>query len=395
MLKRILLVVCGWLLLQLNGRAANQVSVDLTIRPATHSFTCRYTLTAPGPAAQARLTLHLSPWLHAVNRVFDSFQKDTLQQLTADFTRPQNLPPRFFTADSLLEFTPYASWLPNLPDREYEPVDYRLTVRVPAGYQVVSTHAPRRSRAGRYEFAGTAPNIEITALAAPAFTRLETAGPAPRVVLYKANRPATRLDTLLLTEAQRIIRYQNRIIGGADSIRGFTFLLPGTNRNAGGLLDNAAVITYAAFDVRDPGDRLILAHEISHKWWGYGTWNDYNNWLNEGFATYSGLLYLQAAGDTVSFRQGLAQRRARAAGAPPVIGFDVRRNSYAMFRRVLYDKATVILHELRQRLGDAAFFRLLTATAAARVVTTDAFLELVEKQTDRPTRLWLTQQLST
>jgi hypothetical protein len=307
------------------------------------------------------------------------------------------LPARFYT-DSLLEFTPFANWLPTLPNREYELVTYRLRVRVrvPPTYQVVSTHAPRRHRAGYYEFVGTAPNIEITALAARRFTVLASPpGPGAAVSIYKANRPANTLDSALLDQARRIIRYHNRIIGGRDSIGQFTFLLPGTNRNAGGLLDNAAVVTYSDFDPRKPEELLILAHEISHKWWGYGTWNTYDNWLNEGFATYSGLLYLQAAGDTASFRRGLAQRRARAAGAPPIIGFDLRTSDYATLRRVEYDKATIVLHELHQRLGDVAFFRLLTATAAARVETTAAFLELVEQQAGRPTREWLVRQLST
>jgi hypothetical protein len=298
--KRIFLTLCACLLFSLGGRAANRVTVDLTIHPTTHSFTCRYTLEAPAAVPVATLALNLNRQLRltrvrgahlrafAAHRFFDSFQQDTLQRLTVDFTclqaRPTltveyegTLPPRFYAADSLLEFTPYASWLPSLPDREYEPVAYRLTVHVPAGYQVVSTHAPQRARAGQFEFVGTAPNIEIIALVARAFTRLESAGPGVRVLLCKATRSLTHPDTLLLSEARRVIAFQNRIIGGQDSIRAFTLLLPGTNRNAGGLMDNAAVITYADFDVRKPADRLILAHEISHKWWGYGTWNSYDN----------------------------------------------------------------------------------------------------------------------
>ncbi|WP_345074877.1 M1 family aminopeptidase [Hymenobacter fastidiosus] len=417
MFKRIMLTSLGWLALCLACRATNTVAVDLTIRPETHSFSCRYTLTARSPAALTRLALNLNkqlrvesvsgPHLRAqtARLFYDGFQKDTLRQLTLDFTgarRQQTLtiqysgqlPKRFYT-DSLAELTPYANWLPNLPDREYEPVRYRLTVHVPPAYQVVSTHPPRRTRSGYYEFAGTAPNIEITAIAARYFTRLASAAPGLAVVLYKANQSATAADSLLLRQARRIITYQNQIIGRRDPIRQFTFLLPGTNRNAGGLLDNAAVITYPDFDTRDPAELLILAHEISHKWWGYGTWNDYNNWLNEGFAVYSGLLYLRAAGDTASFRQGLAKRRASAATAPAVLNFDVRQGTYATFRQVMYDKPTIILYELHQRLGDAPFFRILTATAAARISTTQAFLELVERETNRETRDWLALQLST
>ena len=44
-------------------------------------------------------------------------------------------------------------------------------------------------------------------------------------------------------------------------------------------------------------DELFRAHEVAHQWWGIGvdfkTYHD--QWLSEGFASYSGLWYLQAA----------------------------------------------------------------------------------------------------
>lgn len=44
-------------------------------------------------------------------------------------------------------------------------------------------------------------------------------------------------------------------------------------------------------------DEVFRAHEVAHQWWGIGvdfkTYHD--QWLSEGFATYSGLWYLQAA----------------------------------------------------------------------------------------------------
>ncbi|UOQ55247.1 M1 family aminopeptidase [Hymenobacter cellulosivorans] len=396
--------------------ARNQVTVDLTIQPATHSFSCRYTLTTTAPAAVSQLGLNLNrqfrlatitgpqvtrftaaPW-------YDSFQKDTLQRLSVAFSGPQRrprltveyggqLPERFYT-DSLAELTAFANWLPNLPDREYELVDYQLTVHVPVGFRVVSTHEPRRVRPGEYYFTGTAPNIELTAVAARSFTTLVAAG-SPQIVIHKANRPATHLDTVLLSQAQAMIRWQNQTIGRQEPIRQFTFLLPGTNRNASGLLDNAAVITYSDFDPRRTGELLILAHEISHKWWGYGTWNDYNNWLNEGMATYSSLLYLRTTGDTARFRQELAKRRTSAASVGAVIGFDVRRNDYPTFRKAMYDKPTVILYELEQRLGTEVFLQLLATAAAAHLATTEEFLTLVERQTSRATRDWLAGKLST
>ncbi|WP_324671836.1 M1 family aminopeptidase [Hymenobacter sp. GOD-10R] len=415
MRKHFLLVCLLLSLLPFTSRAKNKVAVDLTIYPETHSFSCRYTLDAAVPAGGLLLNLNKQ---FAVGKVtggtlraytatafYDTFQKDTLRRLALQFTRskPQQtvtiqysgiISERYHT-DGLADFTAQANWLPTIPDKEYDLVDYQLTVHVPESYQVVSTHEPLRTAPGAYTFTGTGPSIEITAIAAQRFTQLVSTSDNVHITVQKANRATSANDTLLLADARKIIAYQNRLFGSKDPIRNFTFLLPNVNRTASGLLDNAAVIAYLTFDTKDPGDLLILAHEISHKWWGYGVWNTYDNWLNEAFATYSGLLYLKAAGDTASFRKELSKRQKSATGAPAIINFDVRKNDYPSFRRVIYDKGTVVLYELHQRVGDAQFFRILTRTAAAKVATTEAFLKLVEQQSSRETSEWLAHKLGT
>jgi len=414
-MKHVLLACLLLCISQLSCVARNKVAVDLTIHPATHSFFCCYTLDAA--VTPNGLVLNIDRQFKIENLVgahmqtytstlfYDGFQKDTLRRLTIQFAsnKPRQtitvqysgiIAERFY-ADSVADFTAQANWLPNIPNREYELVDYHLVVHVPDTYQVVSTHEPQQNRSDLYTFAGTGPNIEIGAIAARRFTKLVSASAKPQVIIQKANRMLSANDTLLLTDARKIIAFENQLFGSKDPIRSFTFLLPSLNRSASGLLDNAAVIAYLSFNTKDPDDLMILAHEISHKWWGYGTWNDYNNWLNEGFASYSGLLYLKAVGDTASFRKGIAKRRQSAANAPAIINFDVTKYDYPTLRRVLYDKATIVLFELHQRLGDAQFFRILTETAAAKVVTTEDFLRLVEKQSSRATCDWLFVKLKT
>lgn len=102
---------------------------------------------------------------------------------------------------------------------------------------------------------------------------------------------------------------------------------------------------------------------------------------------------MRAAGDTASFRKELAKRQKSAATAPALLGFEPRNYPYPVRRQVLYDKGTATLYQLHQRLGDEQFFRILTKTAAAKLATTEAFLNLVEKESSRQTREWLLAQL--
>jgi aminopeptidase N len=108
---------------------------------------------------------------------------------------------------------------------------------------------------------------------------------------------------------------------------------------------------------------ILLVHELSHQWWGdrvtMRTWDDV--WLNEGFATYSEVLYLEKAlgrnpGQTLlaSYDDGLyGGRLAHAVVANPADPF--------AYTGAVYNKGGWFLHMLRRLVGDDAFFSGLRA----------------------------------
>jgi len=63
----------------------------------------------------------------------------------------------------------------------------------------------------------------------------------------------------------------------------------------------------------------FIAHETSHQWWGdMVLWRSYRDqWLSEGFAEYSGMLYAQLRGKTSSEKE-LIERARRELKMPPV-----------------------------------------------------------------------------
>ncbi|HEX8425058.1 M1 family aminopeptidase [Hymenobacter sp.] len=411
----LLLLLLGWGAIQ--SEAHNQVRVLLRVQPETKQFWCRYTLMLPADAAPSQLLLNLnkqykilsiqSPRVkqQRIERYLYPVFQDTMQGINLGFA-PQDrrakevtvtyegaLPAKFAT-DDVLELSGHTNWMPLLPYKEYEVVDYTLDVQAPDVYSVISTSPATKQRAGHYRFQGTTCAIELTALVAKQFYRLASASAMPSVTIYKAGSPLLKLDSLLLGESERIIGFYNQSIGRQDAITRFSIFLPGTDRDAFAMLDNATVITYPDFDVRQLEYRVTLAHEVSHKWWGYGAYSDYNDWLNEAFATYSSCLYLRAAGDTASYRQLLNTKTKSATGAPAILGFDKTKYNYATYRRVIYDKGSVVLAALHQRVGDQKFFAILAATAAQKTATTDAFLDVVAQEAGEETRRWLRTKLT-
>lgn len=401
----------------LHSEARNQVRVLLRVQPETKQFWCRYTLILPADAAPSQVLLNLNKEYKILSvqsprskqqrlerYLYPVFQ-DTMQGINLSYatqdrrakevtvTYEGTLTAKFAT-DQILELSAHTKWMPLLPYKEYEMVDYTLDVQTPEAYSVISTSSPTKRRAGHYRFQGATCAIELTALVAKQFHQLASSSAVPSVVVYKAGSSLLKMDSLLLTESERIIGFYNKTIGRQDAIKRFSIFLPGTDRDGFGMRDNATIITYSDFDIRKQEDHLILAHEISHKWWGYGAFSDYNDWLNEAFATYSSFLYLRAVGDTASYRQLLNTKIKSAAGAPAIIGFDKSKYNYPTYRRVIYDKGSVVLASLHNRVGDEKFFAILSTTAAQKTATTDAFLDIVALEAGEETRRWLKAELT-
>ena len=111
------------------------------------------------------------------------------------------------------------------------------------------------------------------------------------------------------------------------------------------------------------GNVGVVAHEIAHQWFGddvtESTWSDL--WLSEGFATYFAGLFLQRYESEDAFQAYMK------GAAETVFAFE-KKNRAPIFDRETarlmdllnannYQKGAWVLHMLRSRLGDDAFFR--------------------------------------
>ena len=152
------------------------------------------------------------------------------------------------------------------------------------------------------------------------------------------------------------------------------FLWPGAMEH-----QTVTSIGQASIDGDGQHDWMIV-HELGHQWFGDSltpaTWADI--WLNEGFATYTEALWVEHNEGAAAYRQylidsidyGMWERQGPVYDPMPVFP-----------GRVIYDKGAWIVHMLRGRLGDAAFFTLLHDWTnedgrPLATVTTEAFVDL-------------------
>lgn len=131
-----------------------------------------------------------------------------------------------------------------------------------------------------------------------------------------------------------------------------------------GGMENASNIFYHENSINGSrGSEGLLAHEIAHQWFGDAvTERDWHHiWLSEGFATYLTILYLE---ETYG-RERLVDELAR--DAVQIISFYQRNpapivdTTIVDLNRLLsansYQKGGWVLHMLRNRIGDDAFWQ--------------------------------------
>lgn len=111
--------------------------------------------------------------------------------------------------------------------------------------------------------------------------------------------------------------------------------------------------------VSDPGE-MLLAHELAHQWFGdhvtCGSWSDI--WLNEGFATYFTGVYIERFYPS-SFQQWKTdhQENIFQVNDGSVFVEDTSSISRIFDGRLSYAKGAMVLHMLRKKMGDVAFFQ--------------------------------------
>ena len=109
--------------------------------------------------------------------------------------------------------------------------------------------------------------------------------------------------------------------------------------------------------------RNLIAHELGHQWFGNkvtcGSWKDI--WLSEGFATYmSGLVVENLDGEEafLNWKQhAITSITSATDGSVYLTEADTLNVNRIFNQRLSYDKAAMVVHMLRKKLGDTDFYQ--------------------------------------
>jgi aminopeptidase N len=147
-------------------------------------------------------------------------------------------------------------------------------------------------------------------------------------------------------------------------------------------------------------DRL-LQHEFAHEWFGNqmtnADWDDM--WLHEGFGTYMQPLYSQYLNGDADYFSWVHGLRMMLRNARPIVSGSSKTEEQVYDEKTgpgqdIYNKGALMLHALRQLIGDKDFFESMRRLVygrpdpkpgnfSPRYATTDEYIAIVDKVTGR------------
>jgi aminopeptidase N len=271
-------------------------------------------------------------------------------------------------------------WIPSL-DHPSAKATVSFTVSSPQRYEVIAN--------GKF--------VTLSGNAATSHWKFDEAKAIPPYCMIIAanqgaiiNSPDNSITNLIFNVAQRDREYASKGFSAAGPALAFfnhtiapypyekLALIVGATQFGG--MENSSAIVFAS-NIFDPRGReklsprfgipsrieSVVAHEIAHQWFGdsvtESTWADL--WLSEGFATYFAGLFIQKHDGEEAFRTYMHD------AAQKYFGYEKQRNApihdtqtqdlMKLLNENNYEKGAWVLHMLRMRLGDDAFFRGLRA----------------------------------
>lgn len=321
------------------------------------------------------------------------------EKATIDFTM-QGVPARGVTVVPTGLYTGYfgCDWMICLQDSPGDKADFRLDLVLPRGKQslgvgrLISTHdlpgdlVLHRWRSDR----PTSPYL--FAFAAGTFPEAKAATPHGELRYLDGSGAAADLPLLFAHTPDMVAFLSERAGMGLPGGAYAQLLVPGRQAQEAmsfSLIGNGVL----ELEREDPSSAWIIVHELAHQWWGNlvtcETWQDF--WLNEGFATFMVAAWEQHRFGEAAYRQeldALRRRReqARERGYDKPLAWAGTYPSLADRRAVQYSKGALFLAELREAIGDEAFWqgvRRYTLDHAGKTVTSRDLQTAMEQASRR------------
>jgi hypothetical protein len=287
-------------------------------------------------------------------------------------------PPINMITPELVELSLDSMWLPIKPDLSMRfTVDARLSGlsrnTVVAAQGVVS-----RTENG-FRVRRSVPEVDFAFVASPRLQRLSVA----EFELFTRD-PQSDIARIYRDHGPRALSFLENWFGRMPGSPARIAVVQ-RERDSGYARTGFIVLTEGA-EANPIGRAKFVAHEFAHSWFRNASSVGEHRWLDESFAEYVSLRYVEHALGSAARETLLAPKRAAAETARPVFGSD--RSD-----RELYSKGPLLLIALEERIGRQRMDRLVALVAERHIGMTGDFLAALAVVADPSTVSWFDRQL--
>ncbi len=191
-------------------------------------------------------------------------------------------------------------------------------------------------------------------------------------LIFDGSTSSSAYLPLINRNVQEILRCFEQYFSTKASVQEKLDIVIAPRAKGGGYCrDNLIVMSIA--EMTETQYAQFLAHELSHLWFKGAEVLSWEDWLNESFAEYISLIYIEEKYGKDLYEKGIQKLKQYSNSCPPIKGSD--RNSEEG-SKVRY-KGTLLLHELRQHYGLDAVIMIMNVLIQLEEKTTEKLIEAV------------------
>ncbi len=151
------------------------------------------------------------------------------------------------------------------------------------------------------------------------------------------------------------------------------------------------LVALASRGLTTPVNQKLVAHEVSHQWWRclVSPSSPDDAFLDEGLATYSAALFVEATAGEAAFEDTMHQIAIEALtheDAAPIAQASRLHEYTPEYNSIVYNKGAMVFHMLRWVIGDDAYLktmRTLTQQYAWKTLSTRDFQKAAEQASNQ------------
>jgi hypothetical protein len=286
---------------------------------------------------------------------------------------------------SWVELGIYSVWFPLY--QKITAFTYHISLKIDPAYGVTGL-GQISGKDGKWEIVTDDPNYTILLFAGPKLRSICTTEDGYEICLFYSAQTDEVAKAVVSDLKSFFLNYVKWF--GPTPTKRLVFVMPDRESGGGYPRGSLIVTPYRGDSMGFPGFNKNSGHEMSHLWWNKAAMSGWQTWINESFAEYSTLMNIREWYGEEAYQDYIDRYREQTKDKPPIWGLEAgSKDTYA----TLYLKGAVVLHDLRQKIGDERFFEFLNALLAEESLLTDRVLAILEELVSKEARDFLEECL--